>query len=196
MTIFDIRYIGLIIFIILVYIGSAMYMLQLNVGFGDESDIIEPTFDLSIIDATLNQYMLVLGEFNMDGFKNHVNNGICYMIFLGSTFITQITFLNMLIAIMGDTFDRVISQRPTYSLKNKLKLMADMKSIINIMSRKKKEDETKVFLYVIQPVQDEDEVSEDRNLSRGKSITFRTKSRSNSKTSQNSSMRRLINKLI
>ena len=40
MTIFDIRYIGLIIFIILVYIGSAMYMLQLNVRTGGESDII------------------------------------------------------------------------------------------------------------------------------------------------------------
>ena len=196
MTIIDIRYIGLIIFIILIYIGSAMYMLQLNVRLGGESNIIQPIFNLSIVDSTLNQYLLMLGDFNMDGFRYHANLAICYLIFLFSTFITQITFLNMLIAIMGDTFDRVISQRPTYSLKNKLKLMADMKSIINIMSRKKKEDETKVFLYVIQPVQDEDEVSEDRNLSRGKSITFRTKSRSNSKTSQNSSMRRLINKLI
>ena len=141
MTIFDIRYIGLITFIILVYIGSAMYMLQLNVTFGEESDnIIEPIFDVSIIDSTLNQFMLMLGEFNMDGFRFHANNDICYLIFIFSTFITQITFLNMLIAIMADTFDRVISQRPTYSLKNKLKLMADMKSIISIMSRKKSED--------------------------------------------------------
>ena len=110
MTIFDIRYIGLIIFIILVYIGSAMYMLQLNVLLNEDSDyIIEPIFDMSMVDSTLNQYMLMLGEFRMDGFRNHGNLGICYMIFLLSTFITQITFLNMLIAIMGDTFDRVIS---------------------------------------------------------------------------------------
>ena len=40
MTISDIKYIVLIILIILVYIGSAMYMLQLNVGNGDDSDII------------------------------------------------------------------------------------------------------------------------------------------------------------
>ena len=38
MTIIDIRYIGLIIFIILVYIGSAMYMLQLNVLLNEDSD--------------------------------------------------------------------------------------------------------------------------------------------------------------
>ena len=149
MTITDIGYIVMIIFIIQVYIGSAMYMLQLNVGFGEDSDIIEPIFGLSIVDTTLNQYMLMLGEFNMDGFKNHVNNGMCYMIFLGSTFITQITFLNMLIAIMGDTFDKVMSQRPTYSLKNKLKLMADMKSTINILSRRKNDDDYKCYLYVI-----------------------------------------------
>ena len=33
------------------------------------------------------------------------------VIFMLSTFITQITFLNMLIAIMGDTFDRVTEVR-------------------------------------------------------------------------------------
>ena len=55
----------------------------------------------------------------------------------------------MLIAIMGDTFDRVMDQKPTYSLKNKLMLMASMKSIIG---SQEKEDESKIFLYVIQPV--------------------------------------------
>ena len=30
-----------------------------------------------------------------------------WLLFIASTFITQITFLNMLIAIMGDTYDRV-----------------------------------------------------------------------------------------
>ena len=43
----------------------------------------------------------------------------------------------MLVAIMGNTFDRVIAQRPTFSLKNKLELMADMKSIIDILGSKK-----------------------------------------------------------
>ena len=59
----------------------------------------------------------------------------------------------MLIAIMGDTFDRVMDSKPTYSLKNKLMLMSSMHSIIG--SKKKKDetkeedDETKTFLYVI-----------------------------------------------
>ena len=59
----------------------------------------------------------------------------------------------MLIAIMGDTFDRVMDQKTTYSCKNKLMLMASM---TNIIGSEKNEDETsededanKVFLYVI-----------------------------------------------
>ena len=88
------------------------------------------------------------------------------MVFIITTFITQITFLNMLIAIMGDTFDRVIDQRPTYSLKNKLMLMAAMKSMIR---SRRLEDESKVFIYVIQPAnRNEDEMNEDENGWRGK----------------------------
>ena len=91
--------------------------------------------------------------------------GLLWSLFIFTTFISQITFLNMLIAIMGDTFDRVMDQKPTYSLKNKLMLMASMKSIIG---SQEKEDESKIFLYVIQPVQDVDEVNEDQSLWRGK----------------------------
>ena len=66
-----------------------MYMLQLNVANGEEdADIITPVFGLSLVDGTLNQYMLMLGEFNMDGFDNHVNLYLVYGIFLTSTFIT------------------------------------------------------------------------------------------------------------
>ena len=62
----------------------------------------------------------------------------------------QITFLNMLIAIMGDTFDRVIEQRPTFSLKNKLMILAGMERIIRFKGER--QDDSLVFLYVIQPV--------------------------------------------
>ena len=108
----------------------------------------------------------MLGEFHMDGFKNHVNASLCYVFFISTTIISQITFLNMLIAIMGDTFDRVIDQRPTYSLKNKLMLMAAMKSMI----RSRRSDETeKVFIYVIQPAnKNEDQMNEDEAGWRGK----------------------------
>ena len=72
----------------LIYIGSAMFMLQLNHSTSDKYDIISPVFDVYIIDSALNQYLLMLGEFNMDGFQEHTNLILCYLIFITSTFIT------------------------------------------------------------------------------------------------------------
>ena len=101
-----------------------------------------------LVDSVLNQYLLMLGEFHMDGFGGHVNTALCYSLFILTTFIMQITFLNMLIAIMGDTFDKVIDQRPTFSLKNKLMILAGMETLIR---SKEDFDVSKVFLFVIQP---------------------------------------------
>jgi len=55
-----------------------------------------------------------------------------------------------------------------YSTKNKLKLMTDMMSIINVMSRKKSEDEDKIYLYVIQPKQNYEDLNEDDDIWQGK----------------------------
>ena len=47
------------------------------------------------------------------------------MVFISTTFITQITFLNMLIAIMGDTFDRASEVKEQSALKEKIDILAD-----------------------------------------------------------------------
>ena len=62
----------------------------------------------------------------------------------------------------------MISQKPTYSLKNKFRLMADMRRIIKIMSRNKNEDEDKIFLYVIQPKKNFEDLNEDDDNWQGK----------------------------
>ena len=67
----------------------------------------------------------------------------------------------MLVAIMGDTFDRVITQRPTFSLKNKLELMVDMKPIIDIFASKKQTVEQGHYLYVITRKYDVEDLNED-----------------------------------
>lgn len=61
--------------------------------------------------------------------------------------------LNMLIAIMGDTFERVIENREVNSIKTKLDLMSDLAGVLK--SKNKSEVEKDVFLYVVTP-DDED----------------------------------------
>jgi len=47
------------------------------------------------------------------------------IIFILSTFFVQITMLNMLIAIMGNTFDNVILKKEILATKTKLKLVSE-----------------------------------------------------------------------
>ena len=46
--------------------------------------------------------------------------------------------------------------------------MADMKSVINILSKKKNEDEDQIYLYVIQPKHDYEDLNEDDDNWQGK----------------------------
>lgn len=50
---------------------------------------------------------------------------IVWIVFILSTFLVQITFLNMLIAIMGDTYDRISEVKQQMALKEKIKILAD-----------------------------------------------------------------------
>ena len=66
----------------------------------------------------------------MDGFDLSPQKTICYVFFIGATFMTQVTMLNMLIAIMGDTFGRIIEAKEVNALKTKIDLMKDLSLVI------------------------------------------------------------------
>ena len=76
------------------------------------------------------------------------------LILICATFFTQITMLNMLIAIMGDTFEKITEQRPLYATRNKLKLLADYAA--NIRTDPSPDDLAKKFLFVVEPEEEEE----------------------------------------
>ena len=88
----------------------------LNLRRSEEESLVTVIFNNEIIDGIFNQYMMSLGEFEVlieqsTGYGENLETVIMMVIFLGAIFFTQITMLNMLIAIMGDTFDRVMENR-------------------------------------------------------------------------------------
>ena len=98
----------------------------------------------------------MLGEFQIEEFdrKEMGMVWLFYIFFIITTFLTQIMFMNMLIALMGDTYERVMQQRPTHSLQNKLMLMATMACMIQ---EENKKNDSKYYLYVIIKRIDDDE---------------------------------------
>mmetsp|Transcript_17314 Transcript_17314/g.12311 ORF Transcript_17314/g.12311 Transcript_17314/m.12311 type:complete len:96 (+) Transcript_17314:5218-5505(+) len=55
-----------------------------------------------------------------------------WLVFLGATFMTQVVFFNLLIAIMGDTFDRVQEIRDQSTYAEKCGIMAEYLWIVDL----------------------------------------------------------------
>ena len=64
--------------------------------------------------------MLSLGDWDTDPFGEHPQAALCYIFFLLATIFTQVIIFNMMIAIMGNTFDRVMESKDIYALQMKI----------------------------------------------------------------------------
>ena len=96
----------------------------------------------------LNNYITAIGDYETDGFKTDGGDVIIWILFIMATFISQVTFLNMLIAIMGDTFDRVSEVKEQSALAEKINILADYVTIV-----RKSEVDLDKFLYAVTPAQ-------------------------------------------
>ena len=72
-----------------------------------------------------------------------------YLLFFISTFYVQITMLNMLIALMNDTYSKVSSQKEISSMKTKIKLISEKPFSLSVNNTN--EVETDVFMFVVTP---------------------------------------------
>ena len=76
-------------------------------------NIFKHPFDSDIWNAIVHTYLLSLGEFDFDDFgqRGTMSNTVLWATFIFGTFLLQITFMNMLIAIMGEVFNAVTERK-------------------------------------------------------------------------------------
>ena len=77
---------------------------------------------------------------------------------MGAIFFSQITMLNMLIAIMADVFENLTEKRHVKSISTKLEILAEQAPLL---AKQSKSDEQNVYMIVIEPVEDEDYENEE-----------------------------------
>lgn len=68
-------------------------------------------------------YINSMGEFDTDGFGKSEHSSALWLYWLGCTVMMQIIMLNLLIAIMGDTFDKVQEKREQARIRENCALM-------------------------------------------------------------------------
>ena len=59
----------------------------------------------------INQYLLALGDWDLETMNSESQDGLFYMFFIMATFFSQVILLNMLIAIMGDSYEKVMENK-------------------------------------------------------------------------------------
>ena len=107
-----------------------------------------------LADVLYNQYLLALGEFQtLDSYTEGSQPDLVVLMFFCATFFTQITMLNMLIAIMSDVFERETEMRDVKKISTKLEILAEQAPVL---SQTSKTEELDVYMIVIEPIRDED----------------------------------------
>lgn len=130
---------------------------------GDDEDMEELTtgrFGEQMVDAFYTQWLLGLGEFEMLGNTDESNdllNGVKnlqWILFIFATVISQLIMFNTLIAILGDTYGRIMEKRIHYGIQARTEIYADFMYQVKWLGFDSK---TKMpYLYVIRP-EDEEE---------------------------------------
>ena len=140
--------------------GMAIFFIAQN-NVDPDLYLIKPSEKGFAWDTIINQYLLSLGDFvdTLGGYEEHPQSVLVWIIFLVTTFVTQITMLNMLIAIMGNTFDNVIEKRSLHAIQMRLSILGEYKNIVNRVKKDAYQD-LENFIYVVYPIVDEDEIEE------------------------------------
>ena len=96
-------------------------------------------------------YLLSLGEFDFDGFANKgfFTQCLLWTLFVFGTFMLQITFMNMLIAIMAQVFEAVTEEQQQSSLSERILLLNDFRVFLDFFELGLDAQ----FLFVVSPSQ-------------------------------------------
>ena len=91
--------------------------------------------------------MLALGDWDTGNFAEGPNSYLIEIFFLAATFFTAVTALNMLIAIMGDTFGKVLEGYEHHSREMKLDILIDYMACIYTRGHENN------FIVLVKPVE-------------------------------------------
>jgi len=142
----DVKWFLLMVFLCILSFANAIVILTKPAS--DEGDpIIDKKFGIIYVDSVFSGYLLGLGEFETDGYNSNNFSNFLWVYFLLATFLTQIIFVNTLIAILGSTYERIIGNNHTYALIERVKIYHDFMHFIKPIEKLQKAK----FMYVIKP---------------------------------------------
>jgi len=98
----------------------------------------------AVSNSMIAMWLLGLGEFDLDdSYSEGPNVMLCWFMFMLASFLVLTVFMNMLIAIMGETFSNVTAQYEESGLSEQLNMIQDSVWLLNL------NDEFKNDKYIV-----------------------------------------------
>lgn len=115
-------------FAIAVYLieaGQKIRFLDQNPG-EEFKGFISQKFSNQFVNAMLSQYLLGLGSFETDDYFSNEQSDLLWVYFIFGTLLTQIVFMNTLIAILGDTYGNVTEKKQFNAMLSTINVVNDI----------------------------------------------------------------------
>lgn len=128
--IMDIRVFSIMLLFCLAAFANVLMILDNNRDNPEDKNI-APYTGSFIFDAMIHAYLTGLGDFNKDNYSLS-DNVIVWVMFLIATFLVQLVFMNMLIAIMGESFGRITAMQEQSTLKEICGMIDDCHWLLEI----------------------------------------------------------------
>ncbi|CDW73665.1 wd-40 repeat protein [Stylonychia lemnae] len=149
---YDIRIFIYIFFLTIIGFGNGFYLLSISNR--NEDDRFIKSFPMSIMFV----YRMALGDFDTEKFGNE-SIYLVWFIFILSTMLIMILLLNLLIAIMGDSYGKVTQAEEQSKVQEYLQLLLDNSFLID---KQKIFDDVK-FIICIKLDEDDDNLNTEQN---------------------------------
>lgn len=101
--------------IILLLFANMLYVINCSKDPNNPSEtktLFSEESEYNFYNALIHTYLIGLGDFSTDDYeaRGSMQKQFVWIIFLAATFLIQLTFMNMLIAIMGDVYGQVTAK--------------------------------------------------------------------------------------
>ena len=117
----DMKYFLVVLMMAVLAFTNAFYILTVNLA----------ELDSKVPYSFVFSYRMGLGDFNTDDFGSSKDELLLWILWFANTLIINIILLNLLIAIMGDTFDRVLETTEGSMLKEITAMMQENEFLFN-----------------------------------------------------------------
>ena len=102
------------------------YIIQANTVWDDSFHYVDSYLGIGFVDSFISMYLMSLGEFDIAGYSHGANRILAWNFFILGTYLSLLVFMNLLIAIMGDSYVKVSETKNQSVLLEQVNIIQDL----------------------------------------------------------------------